>query len=343
MLYRSGPDRQQLAMLLLYVVVAGELVAAGLWLNPTLSATVVGEPEWAAIARSGGGRVYTAEKLIRIAGRPPDVDRLDVSLPELPPGVSHAACDAFVLSQTAPVALAWDLREAVSIDATLLAPREYWEALIAFQAARPEDRARFLARAGVRYYLLTHEPAISARRVYADSALPPLALYDAGTFAPRAALVPGYAVEPDLARRCQALFRTDVDPEAVALLANEPPAAAGAPGNAVGASAEIVDDQPTDVRVRTTAPEGGGFLVLRDMYDPHWRVEIDGAPAQLLQVDGIFRGVRVASGEHVVRFTYAPRPLSVGLGVSALTALGLLAYLVLGRRRASRAGAAAVL
>jgi len=78
-------------------------------------------------------------------------------------------------------------------------------------------------------------------------------------------------------------------------------------------------------------PEGGGYVVLLDSYDPNWIAEVDGQPAPLLEVDGLFRAVRVAPGRHDVVFRYHSRPLLMGLAISLATALGLVVACALAR------------
>jgi len=76
--------------------------------------------------------------------------------------------------------------------------------------------------------------------------------------------------------------------------------------------------------VAAAVPEGGGYVVLLDSYDPNWVAEVDGQRAPLLEADGLFRAVRVAPGHHDVVFRYRSRPLLIGLSVSLATALGLV-------------------
>jgi uncharacterized membrane protein YfhO len=74
--------------------------------------------------------------------------------------------------------------------------------------------------------------------------------------------------------------------------------------------------------------------VLSDTYDTDWRVEVDGLPAPMMRVNGLFRGVHLAAGEHTVTFTYHPSRFYLGSAISAITALGLaLARMVGGRLR----------
>jgi uncharacterized membrane protein YfhO len=67
------------------------------------------------------------------------------------------------------------------------------------------------------------------------------------------------------------------------------------------------------------------LLVLRDSYDPSWRVEVDGRPAALVRANGIQRAVALTAGRHVVRFTYRPDAFLAGLtcSVAALVIIGL--------------------
>lgn len=55
------------------------------------------------------------------------------------------------------------------------------------------------------------------------------------------------------------------------------------------------------------AVEGDALLVLADLYYPGWRATVNGRFAQILAVDGVFRGVALPPGAHTVRFEYAWR------------------------------------
>ncbi len=64
-----------------------------------------------------------------------------------------------------------------------------------------------------------------------------------------------------------------------------------------------------ELRARLASP---GTLVVVEAYDPNWRAEVDARRATLLRANGLFRAVRLASGEHRVRFAYRPWSLPVG-------------------------------
>ena len=46
------------------------------------------------------------------------------------------------------------------------------------------------------------------------------------------------------------------------------------------------------------------MLLFNDKYDPHWRVLVDGRPAELLRCDFIMRGVYLTPGAHTVEFQF---------------------------------------
>ena len=63
---------------------------------------------------------------------------------------------------------------------------------------------------------------------------------------------------------------------------------------------------------------------LRELMIPGWEVSIDGESATPLTESGFVRAVRVAAGEHTVRWTYRPFSFRLGCILSAITGLILL-------------------
>ncbi|RME24911.1 MAG: hypothetical protein D6798_10125, partial [Deltaproteobacteria bacterium] len=90
-----------------------------------------------------------------------------------------------------------------------------------------------------------------------------------------------------------------------------------------------VEEGPDRVRIAVDPP-APALLVLADAWAPGWQVEVDGAPAALLRVAGVFRGVVVRPGDREVRFTYAPAGWRVGL---RLALGGVVVTALLGWRR----------
>ena len=86
------------------------------------------------------------------------------------------------------------------------------------------------------------------------------------------------------------------------------------------------------IEVDETPP---GVLVLADAWYPGWRATVDGRPASIFPVDGVFRGVEVGEGAHTVTFTYAPLSIRIGLYVTiacGVVILFSLRHLVFRRR-----------
>ena len=78
-----------------------------------------------------------------------------------------------------------------------------------------------------------------------------------------------------------------------------------APGGKAG-EAKIVTYENTHVDVDARAPEGGGFLVLNDVWQNWQAVYVDGVEQTLLKANLMFRAVRLTPGAHEVRFQFEP-------------------------------------
>ena len=76
------------------------------------------------------------------------------------------------------------------------------------------------------------------------------------------------------------------------------------------------------IEARTDCP---GYLVLTDAHYPGWLALMDERPQEILRANYYFRGVFLPQGEHVVEFLYQPASFRIGLTLSALTIVFLLA------------------
>lgn len=84
--------------------------------------------------------------------------------------------------------------------------------------------------------------------------------------------------------------------------------------------------EPNEVRFNYAA-QTGGILVLTDSYAEGWQVEVNGQPAQLLRVDGVFRGVKIdQAGEYSVRFWFRPPYWNISLGLALAGLLILMGF-----------------
>ena len=155
-----------------------------------------------------------------------------------------------------------------------------------------------------------------------------MAIYENRRALPRAFVAPECRVAPDGPSALAALFAPDFRPErTVVLEAGAGPTPVCRDGGA-GGQATVLAYAPHEVTVRTSAPGGGGWLVLSDTYYPGWRATVDGAPARIYRADYTLRAVELPPGEHVVRFVYAPESFRAGLAISLVATALVLGCLV---------------
>ena len=124
----------------------------------------------------------------------------------------------------------------------------------------------------------------------------------------------------------QLLGSGDVNPRETALLESKPPSLVR-PNNASADKSSVTDYGANDIKVRTNTG-GKGLLVLSEVYYPAWKAYVDGKPVPLYRADQLLRAVPVPSGKHTVELRYESQSLRIGLAISLLTSLALVAVLV---------------
>ena len=321
------------APVVLLCVVGAELAYAGFGLNPQAHTASLIRPLWVASATVRDDRVYVGGRAgcsSQPGGQGQDEDTIAPQT-AFPKSVPVSALPALVSAKTAQFPSRWGLREAISVDNQILFPREYKDAVRAFCEHNSADRFRFLERTGVRVHLLNKPPA-----GYFDTRTPvemlaPVVAYSSSVDSPRCAVISQSRVEPDTATAVAALFREDFEPAAEVLVGRES-APAGTRSEIAETSARIVSDRSNEVTVEASAT-ADSVLVLYDSFDPDWRVEVDGQPAEMVRANGLFRGVQLVAGQHTVRFAYRPRSLIAGAVISGVSLAFLLGLMVVGRRR----------
>jgi hypothetical protein len=95
--------------------------------------------------------------------------------------------------------------------------------------------------------------------------------------------------------------------------------------------AQIIKDERTQVIIQTEQ-NSAGFLVLRDVLLKGWEATIDGQPATINRVDGIFRGVIVPGGKHTVVFKYSPKWVKPAIYIEIIS-IGIFVLLVVLARK----------
>jgi len=71
-----------------------------------------------------------------------------------------------------------------------------------------------------------------------------------------------------------------------------------------------------------------GWLVLSDTYYPGWTVRLDGESVDMIRANYLFRAVNIPPGEHVVQMDYRPKSLYLGIGISLITLIGLIGFMM---------------
>ena len=189
-------------------------------------------------------------------------------------------------------------------------------------------RRRLLDLTGARYIVSRAPPdddglpSWSLRRVHESGGV---TLWVNPGALPRARWVPRLVVVRDPKLLLQRLADGPDDPRAAALV-ETPPASGflGEPGAADTASVVFVRDDAEHIVLRVVAPRRG-FLVVADQDFPGWHATVNGAPAEIVRADYVFRAVELPAGTSEVDFRYAPITVRIGAWVSGLTMVGLAA------------------
>ena len=77
---------------------------------------------------------------------------------------------------------------------------------------------------------------------------------------------------------------------------------------------------PSDVKLTVNGTAEKDILLLPISYDEGWKCEINGKKAEILTVAGAFIGVKLSHGENIVKLTFKPKGMSLGIliGIIAL-------------------------
>jgi len=164
------------------------------------------------------------------------------------------------------------------------------------------------------------------RLIYEEEAI---RLFENRRVLPRAFLVPAAGVEvlADDGAVDARLASSAFDPARLAIVASEP---SWPPGERRPAGPSRVLRVEPGFNTSTIETEAGepSLLVMSDLYYPGWRAAVDGRPAPLLLTDGLFRGVALGPGRHLVHFRYQPGSfrLGIALSLSALATCLVMAW-----------------
>jgi len=76
-----------------------------------------------------------------------------------------------------------------------------------------------------------------------------------------------------------------------------------------------------------------GFFLLHQLFDPRWRVYVDGSEQPVRRANSYFMGVDLPPGRHAVVFRFSDRAFNASVAVSLLTLAGLIIVLARKARR----------
>jgi hypothetical protein len=151
---------------------------------------------------------------------------------------------------------------------------------------------------------------------------------------PRAFLVGGQRVVRGGHAALAAVTASDFDGRREAVVERRIPGLpVGARRGAGTARISSYDDERVAVETDAAQP---ALMVLTDVHYPGWKATVDGAGANVEQVDYLLRGVRVPAGRHRVVLTYEPRSWRIGWIVSVIALLAVAAAALVGWRRRER-------
>jgi hypothetical protein len=336
----ASPRRERrLALTVLCVVATVDLLASNAGVNPTLDASFLAEPAWLQhVPRDMHERVYVGGRLEGF------VNVFDIDAPKYAAHLDgytemeqrYVLVGQLIFHPSGP-----RVREALSYDLPLLWPLEYARTLGYFKFASREERLRFLTRVGTRFVILPTPPYPGAKPLERLVSVDQLQLYDYNPQARRAYIVSDALMGKDLTWQMEGMFMppSRFDATRGVLVSEPPPPPSGFPGPGVPASAEFVEDGLNRVVIRAGLP-ADGYLALLDTYTTDWHVDVDGAPAPLMRANALFRAVHLASGTHVVTFTYRPSQLYLGAAISAAAAVALAVWCAWGARLRREAASA---
>jgi membrane protein YfhO len=222
--------------------------------------------------------------------------------------------------------------------------------VLGYHPAKPRLYQAFVDTAGMQS-IPTLE-MLNVKYVLADGAFPPgfpgvalrhdgeIKVYELLGALPRAGMMHAVKQVRDDSVALATMRTHGFDPRVEVLWnAEEPPPPMAFPQAPESVETVRYDFNEIEYRVHVEAP---GLLLAVDQWDPDWRATVDGNEVPIHRVNYLMRGVPLAPGDHVVRFTYRPRALETGIRITAVaTSITLLiaGWGIVSDRRRRRAAA----
>jgi hypothetical protein len=206
-------------------------------------------------------------------------------------------------------------------DLDALGRRSYSDFLNFINALPGDHRGRLLRALNVKYVVALHPLDVRGLKLIREFPEHYSRLYEVMDRVPRTYLAshPIYDQDPmsTLRRMSSESFDplTDVVVNASTLVA---------PKLSLRGGAKITTYQNNRVQIDAQLSESG-ILILADAFYPGWKAFVDGKEQNILRANYLFRGVELPAGAHKIEFVYDPLSFRVGLAISLLTVMFLVA------------------
>jgi len=161
-------------------------------------------------------------------------------------------------------------------------------------------------------------------------------LYENKTVLPRAFLVSKYLVVKNGKERMDLFKRKGFDPAQTVLLEEPPESPRPSRGSGTDHDGVQIFKYALNRIDLEASCAGPRLIFLSETYYPGWKVWVDGKREKIYRANHAFRAVALGSGRHTVVFSYRPFSFYLGLLISSLTLLGLLAFLIFFRKKWTR-------
>jgi len=149
---------------------------------------------------------------------------------------------------------------------------------------------------------------------------------------PRAKLYSHWQVQTNDTATLGTLAKREFDPHASVIVNSPIEPSQTALGQSAG-TVSITAYKPKEIKLSANATSNS-VLLLNDHWSPHWRVSVNGQPAELLRCNYVMRGVQLAPGQHNIVFRFEPPNTWLYVSLSSLLGgFGLLVFIVADERK----------
>ncbi|MGD8775592.1 MAG: YfhO family protein [Syntrophobacterales bacterium] len=157
-------------------------------------------------------------------------------------------------------------------------------------------------------------------------------LYDNHNRLPRAFLVKKFQVLNSDQEFAKAFHELTFDPRSTILLEGEPTRFMGLKKKPIVQSLKsavrVLSYENNRIDFEVDTPEAA-FLFMSEAYYPGWQAYVDGRQTEILRANYVFRAIPLGPGSHQIEVVCEPSSFKVGLMISLLTVLSLLAATVI--------------